>query len=831
MEDNTISMFMDVKLDIRERKLEFSHMKSWSRYFVRVEAVKCFPCYMRISFFSSPTDLTTDLIVRINIPGLTVQMATSRTKQHSYGLFWKNNRKRCCAYFALETQLLCERHLRWMKKSIRNLELYRQEMMQLRRASRTPMYEIRQEMQPLDPLADGAGAAGGGTDACDNMGIYQNLDNTQNIMDLQDILGPLPTVPVAVVAAMRTDSSAAHNWSRRVSGMSGIYEEIRDDLAAGNASRLSRASIASGIYEEMKLGPAGAREPIGEEISTPPPPLPPRKRLNTNEDFEELQRSYTAPEVELMKKKRHHWLRLESVFGRKRTTSTNSHDSAKKSTGRKESKADTKSPTAAAGPSSSSAVVHRDKVGQLRLVENKRNSFSSPDLSRLKVSDAPGGGRYDEDSGAGNVSCDNLSDGVGSCTSEFFLQPDIDYIEEDCCFGSSEYINMSGVSLSSEPPAAEGDKKQDHQREGFSTILPDMRRLNISERVFEGFNGSVNSSTVNLVGCVAAIEGNGCETETSSLPQASLVERPPPPIRESELDGYLEMGPVGTGFNRRKLLDEAVIYRNNPLPAEGLRLCDQQENEESIYMSMGGTEEKRLPEPIRSSSTSSSSSSSSGVSSASEQSYTNSQDGTAKHRCSVDDKIPSYYPNADLPRTPPSASGGKSKCGGAIVCSERDRMTTTPPAVTTLPRTVRSAQRVMPDATVEAHDRIQASFRTPKGNCRRLRTSHGTRLPTKDAAPHAVECVSSGGSPKLYQKYATLARISSPPSSKCMDGGKQSLEANVESACGSPAAPTPASNTPVSKRFGSLPRFGKFDLSPLRMKINSVLQRHNSGNL
>uniref|UniRef100_A0A8W7PRX9 Uncharacterized protein n=1 Tax=Anopheles coluzzii TaxID=1518534 RepID=A0A8W7PRX9_ANOCL len=733
MEDNTISMFMDVKLDIRERKLEFSHMKSWSRYFVRVEAVKCFPCYMRISFFSSPTDLTTDLIVRINIPGLTVQMATSRTKQHSYGLFWKNNRKRCCAYFALETQLLCERHLRWMKKSIRNLELYRQEMMQLRRASRTPMYEIRQEMQPLDPLADGAGAAGCGTDACDNMGIYQNLDNTQNIMDLQDILGPLPTVPLAVVAA-RTDSSAAHNWSRRVSGMSGIYEEIRDDLAAGNASRLSRASIASGIYEEMKLGPAGASEPIGEEISTPPPPLPPRKRLNTNEDFEELQRSYTAPEVELMKKKRHHWLRLESVFGRKRTTSTNSQDSAKKSTGRKESKADTKSPTAAAGPSSSSAVVHRDKVGQLRLVENKRNSFSSPDLSRLKVSDAPGGGRYDEDGGAGNVSCDNLSDGVGSCTSEFFLQPDIDYIEEDCCFGSSEYINMSGVSLSSEPPAAEGDKKQDHQPEGFSTVLPDMRRLNISERVFEGFNGSVNSSTVNLVGCVAAIEGNGCETETSSLPQASLVERPPPPIRESELDGYLEMGPVGTGFNRQKLLDDAVIYRNNPLSAEGARF-------------------------------------------------------------------------------------------------ERDRMTTTPPAVTTLPRTVRSAQRVMPDATVEAHDRIQASFRTPKGNCRRLRTSHGTRLPTKDAAPHAVECVSSGGSPKLYQKYATLARISSPPSSKCMDGGKQSLEANVESACGSPAAPTPASNTPVSKRFGSLPRFGKFDLSPLRMKINSVLQRHNSGNL
>uniref|UniRef100_A0A182RHW7 Uncharacterized protein n=1 Tax=Anopheles funestus TaxID=62324 RepID=A0A182RHW7_ANOFN len=286
---------------------------------------------MRISFFTAPTDLTTDLIVRINIPGLTVQMATSRTKQHSYGLFWKNNRKRCCAYFALETQLLCERHLRWMKKSIRNLELYRQEMMQLRRASRTPLYEIRQEMQPLDPLAVAATADGG---MCDDMGIYQNLDNTQNIMGLQDILGPLPTVPVVE----RTEPNSA-NWSRRVSGMSGIYEEIRDDLAAPN-SRLSRASIASGIYEEMKLVIASG-EAIKEEVVTPPPPLPPRTRSNTNEGFD-LQRSYTAPEAELMKKKRHHWLRLESMFGRRRTTSTNSQGSGSDKKNRKECKMGTR---------------------------------------------------------------------------------------------------------------------------------------------------------------------------------------------------------------------------------------------------------------------------------------------------------------------------------------------------------------------------------------------------------------------------------------------------------------------------------------------------------
>uniref|UniRef100_A0A182VQN3 Uncharacterized protein n=1 Tax=Anopheles minimus TaxID=112268 RepID=A0A182VQN3_9DIPT len=805
MEDNTISLFMDVKLDIRERKLEFSHMKSWSRYFVRVEAVKCFPCYMRISFFTAPTDLTTELIVRINIPGLTVQMATSRTKQHSYGLFWKNNRKRCCAYFALETQLLCERHLRWMKKSIRNLELYRQEMMQLRRASRTPVYEIRQEMQPLDPFAVGATADGG---MRDDMGIYQNLDNTQNIMGLQDILGPLPTVPVVE----RTEPNSA-NWSRRVSGMSGIYEEIRDDLAAPN-SRLSRASIASGIYEEMKLVIA-SNEPIKEEVVTPPPPLPPRTRSNTNEGFD-LQRSYTAPEAELMKKKRHHWLRLESMFGRRRTTSTDSQGSDKKNSNRKECKAGTTKPHTTAGsvPEKPGAVVHRDKVCRLRLVENKRNSFSSPDLSRLKISETPDGGPCDD--GAGNSSCDNLSDGVGSCTSEFYLQRDIDYIEEDSCFASSEFINTSGMSL-----IEEGEVNVQPYPEGFGMLLPDVRRLNISERILDGFNRSANSSTVNLVGCVAAIGEKDCEIESGLTQMSSVVC--PPPIKETDLDGYLEMGPVGTGFNRQKLLDEVVMYRKpTPTPQIALKGLESvvQSSEESIYMNMGGTEK----EPIRSSSTSSSSSSSSssstnsssGVSSASEQCYAALHDGTGKHRCSVDDKIPSYYPNEDLQRTSPNA-----KCKGG---TEHHQIT--PPA-TTLPRAVRSAQRATAESTVEQYDRVQASFRTPKASSRRLRTLHGARLSPKDAAHH-VESAASGSecSPKLYQKYATLARMSSSPC-RTVEKGKPPLDDNGPE---KGIVTTPVT-TPISKRFGSLPRFGKIDLSPLRMKINSVLQRHNSGNL
>ena len=65
--------------------------------------------------------------------------------------------------------------------------------------------------------------------------IYQNLNQTDTVKDVNELLGPLPQIPDAPI----------ENWCRRASGCS-IYEEIRD-------SRLSRVSVASGIYEEMKL--------------------------------------------------------------------------------------------------------------------------------------------------------------------------------------------------------------------------------------------------------------------------------------------------------------------------------------------------------------------------------------------------------------------------------------------------------------------------------------------------------------------------------------------------------------------------------------------------
>ncbi|KAL1395994.1 hypothetical protein pipiens_010834 [Culex pipiens pipiens] len=732
MEENVISMFMDVKLDIRERKLEFSHLKSWTRYFVRVEAVKCFPCYMKISFFKSATEETTDLIVRINIPGLTVQMATSRTRAHSYGLFWKHNRKRCCAYFALASQLLCERHLRWMKKSIRNLELYRQEILQLRRASRTPMHEIRQEMHPGDN---------------DELLVYQNLELTQDMTTttdaLPDRLGPLPNVPPA--------ATEQEVFLRRISGVSGIYEEIFDPARASGVFR-PRASVVSGIYEEMKLTDIREQhERSADELTVDgedeAPPLPPRPRSHTNEF--ELQRSFTSPESDYLKKKKH-WQLFETMFGRRRTNSGSSGTGVKTT---KVPATEVKKPD--------QKVVYRDKVARLRFSENKRNSFSSPDLSALKV----------DEGGSAATSGDNLSD-EGSCSSEFYVQRDVeDYIEEDC-YLSTELLPGSRCPSIEESLAnllINGEDGGDDSRFGGGP-------LNVSEKVVPNLNGSCNSSTVNLVGF-----------------SCSMSE--PVPVETTE--GYCEMGAPGTGFNRLKLQE---VELRKPL-----------EIVESIYMDMDG-------KPGASEEASRSSSTSSGVSSM--YSNTSSVCSSGKQRNSIDDKIPSYYPNEDF-RTPKKVESHvprkipkpKESPSNSIKRSSSQRKHHVPPGISTMPRACKSAQKPSSSRS-KLSARSASSERCAAPTPQQLDTS-----PTKNIENSPPE--------KMllfhHQKYATIARSNSSSSSSSKYAEKNSSSKK--------AAPEATSIIGTSRRFGSLPRFAKFDLSPLRLKINSVLQRHNSENL
>ena len=54
-----------------------------------------------------------------------VQQVKSRTKPYAYGMYWKQNRKQCIAFLALDSQLSMEAHMKWVELQIQNLETYR----------------------------------------------------------------------------------------------------------------------------------------------------------------------------------------------------------------------------------------------------------------------------------------------------------------------------------------------------------------------------------------------------------------------------------------------------------------------------------------------------------------------------------------------------------------------------------------------------------------------------------------------------------------------------------------------------------------------------------
>lgn len=214
MENNEITMTLDVKIDINDKRHESAFkLQSWAKCMVKIEAIKCIPCFLRITFITSLENDKDNLSVCINVPGVTTSLAISRTRKYSYGIFWIQNRKRCYIYLAAETENVRNRHMTWMNRSIENLELHRHLLFE---SSMTKKTRNQKRSSPLD------------------------------------ILGPLPQVP-----------NETMNWSRRVSGVSGIYEEIDNPR---------KMSIASGIYEEMVEPVVKVEEPS------------PRKRMYTFEN-------------------------------------------------------------------------------------------------------------------------------------------------------------------------------------------------------------------------------------------------------------------------------------------------------------------------------------------------------------------------------------------------------------------------------------------------------------------------------------------------------------------------------------------------------------------
>lgn len=103
---------------------------NWMKCYVKIDAIECFPCYLKISFYHED-DLHREYpfsVIRLNIPGVRVGSAASRTKSHTYGIFWKSNRKRCRLFMAFPDKQSSATHMEWLKRSIDSLEHYRKGM-------------------------------------------------------------------------------------------------------------------------------------------------------------------------------------------------------------------------------------------------------------------------------------------------------------------------------------------------------------------------------------------------------------------------------------------------------------------------------------------------------------------------------------------------------------------------------------------------------------------------------------------------------------------------------------------------------------------------------
>ncbi|KAI8037236.1 uncharacterized protein LOC128255783 [Drosophila gunungcola] len=807
MDHNEISMSMDVKLDTHDKRPVALRYKTWTRCQVKIEAIKCVPCFLRLSFQAQEAEPheshpAKPVSVSVNVPGVSLSLATSRTKQHSYGLFWTQNRRDCFIYFALETETSCRRHMKWMRKSIKNLELYRQVFLEQRRLSRGP------------------GA-----------------------------LGPLPNLP---------DSLDASNLSPRVSQ---IYEEIFD------GSRISRVSIASGIYEEMK--------PSAMEKTPSPPPLPAhphRQRINTFEC--DIPRSSTNPESELAKKKKYKNM-LDSLFGGPRQKGSSSNNELANEPNNEALPLYENAPTP-------EPVLPSKRSSQLS--KSQRNSFSSPDLSKLNFLDTFGeyfGAQNHESSLELNISLD-----------ESVIEPI-----------SRNQIVAQITSQLSKPDSLES--------------------LNVSEQLPYNFNFSAcNTSTINLIGSHGAV------------PQSNLLKKNK--ILEDDLTGYCVMAPIlkpaavkelppqpsgstastSSGYSTGSYSSSSSSCNTEDQPTK-----TQVANESDIYEAMHG----------------SSLNSTVGAAAAgfAEHLYENllavkaaqeleaqplgvglststptesplapalPQKGTPKEKTiqqkpeeeedyyqtprksiiSVDDKIPSYYPNScdslKSKRRSPAEHGPSLRhlVSSKLRRERKENLYISSPqhiieqrhkaasissssAKTNISTKKTAAHKISESVYAVTHP-VKRPNSTNSNNTHQNNNNnnnnegvddellHLTLLKNIDfkfddgqavkdsgqAKPANVPCVqpkleegiedhsqAAEQATRLLQKYATLAKFGHSPS-KTKQAAAQP-QPMIQSVATSNELQPPGGSM---KKFASLPRFKKIDFSPLKMRLNNVLQRN-----
>ncbi|XP_055686388.1 uncharacterized protein LOC129791841 [Lutzomyia longipalpis] len=681
-EASELEMCVDVKMDTREKHMDYLNVRTWTKFLLKIQPIKCFPCHLRISLIHDhKEEVSANMTIKINVPGISVQMASSRKKQHICSLSWTYN-QRCTIFLSFDTQLSCQQHVQWLRRAIRDLEQYSLALIESKRLSRSSMVdEVCQQRTPS---------------------LYENIWETRGMRSYGDC--------------------------QRDSRTSGIYEEIPD--ARRNAPR---ASIASGIYEEML--PVDEKKPSDAETDQMPPPLPPRTRINTAEG--EIPRSFTNPESEMMKKKRYRAL-FDGFLG----------------LGRRTSKTEKK------GKKTASPSSLTNKFLSLDISQGKRNSFSSPNLTKLtrSVSESDAMTPYPtslsddfwcNESYINTVSSQpetktRFDEGVGeeggglrkSSMGSLLQLPDLEglptrHIRQnsmDCRIGSSQEMS---------PRSSQESQKEDTSVSGvFNSIY-----FKFQDDKPRGASESSTTSTL------------------SAIPTPTNTE------------GYLEMGPIG--FNRDKVreldrmeamakpdLSGYVEMTGNGFSPEAVKELDRLEAAQKDVCDSPAPSQS----PPRH-----------------EESSHDADTERAKRLSSFDEKIPSYFPNENV-----------------IVRKSKRRLQKSPE----VSRHVKSL----------SNGDFQVAKRKPAvrmGSFSRRDTPQRAIMRPTEAPPDPPESPASAATTEnrlevqsIADKCVTLSRLN-----RC------SLRADLQSGL---------------RRFASLPRFRKLDLTPLKAKITSALQRQNT---
>ncbi|XP_055374286.1 uncharacterized protein DDB_G0286591 isoform X2 [Condylostylus longicornis] len=803
MEKNEISMLLDVKIDVAVKRNEPGRLKNWTKCNVKIETVKSIPCFLRIKFFQNTENEPESLSIPVHVPGVQVRLTNSRTKTFSYGITWKSNRKRCHIFFAFESKLSFEMHMKWLKESLKNLELHRRET---KRRSR---------------------------DGSSFLNLKKNADLPTKTV--QDMLGPLPKIP---------DKRESMNWSRRISTVSGIYEEIPD------SETFRRLSQASGIYEEMK-----PPQSIGILFQNESPPeLPARSRINTfeNEFLGVIPRSNTNPETVIAGKKNKIFLQglQNSLFGKRSKRSESVSENKVTTTGdliNTPKKLLKSNPLNLEGHfyqniDSSFDLAQKNDTLKTPTELKNRYSFSSPDLSK-------------------NILVSNLCNNNKMLTSFSTLN-----VCESC--QSLQNINLSKLSrVEANSPFAV------HEKDLF----------NISDKINETFNLSINSSTINLVGANLNIENNGTANRSHTI-SARIID---------DISGYCSMAPIKNETrNNFCKINEKELYE--PIKnSNHCRKLNDSDKENKIYSSKsiynGVVEFKNSTE----NNDNSHNSPINDIIRLNLPTYavTESHYKTPRRNAkNIDEKISSYYPNtSDLKKNNnfrqrySSSLKGDDKEKNIKKCNlEKSRLKN----VENLNNTPVSVQKQLKHEFKEKDKVIENSSNIyeikkliPLKACKisenvysvkKLDSQHSVENINKKNCNYSnndliseVSCNETPEEPlnisfrtllqnidfkfddsknssidqqkesgNVYQNYseASLQTTSSKHlkvnSVKLQRSPRNSTKNRQETISSDVKIFTPESNT--TKKITSLQRFKKIDFSPLKLKINNVLQRNNN---